>query len=180
MNNVWPEPKDVVLKRANIHHSDITDEIELDCENNCPYCNDQVICIRPIGFYLQYYQGDMDILKRMKCLICSKEFWEIWGVFEDLDYLRLVREFEDLPKTGNIEDLALYYYTSIKPFFANIVRSQKGNYPIYKRLMPEVVDIFGMIELGPIESRFDILDLGIDICEDRQDDTFHYFTRSKS
>ena len=208
MNNKDMELEDIVITKCNIHHGDIANDYKFDCENNCPYCNDQIICIK-----LQYvlpvsrnaeYDGSY---KHFECQLCGKEFGEIWEANErdyyypsdedydfsdDLDdysdayfeaYLHerhnaFCHSYDQAIETGNLCTVALYKYTIITPtIYENKCYSElrnRHNYPIYRRLTPEIVDIFGLVELGPLESRFDILDLRLN---DIQDGSFIYIHR---
>jgi hypothetical protein len=84
MNDKAEKPEDVILLHANKHSGDIQKDKKFDCEDNCPYCNDDVILIKPQ--YLLPVYDDIQwakIYKNFKCLICGSEFWEVWTAYED-------------------------------------------------------------------------------------------------
>ena len=203
MSDKEVEIEDRILDVSNKHHGDINKDEFFDCENNCPYCNDEKICIKP-QYILPVYEdiGQADIYKNYMCLLCGKEFWEAWyaceedycypddqnyyfdefGDYTDAYYHEhfdaYCQSFQQAIESGNLEEVASYKYTMIDlPLYAERKRiselRNKYNYPIYRRLTPEIVDLF---EPGPIESRFEILDFGPD---DIIDDSFYYFPRSK-
>ncbi|MHC4782899.1 MAG: hypothetical protein ACYTE0_07585 [Planctomycetota bacterium] len=191
MNDKKNELRDIVLPYANKHTRDIHRDRKFDCENNCPYCNNEKICIQP-QYVLPDYEDDIqwaDIYIKFKCLICGGEFWELWttcadnyhwsdddgnyfdeyGDYTDLyyndRYNAYCESFEEALKTGGLWLVdASYQHTIIKlPFYEKDAAADlphKYQYPIYRRLTPEIVDMF---DQGPILSRFDILDIRDDV-----------------
>ena len=181
------ESEDVVLTRANIHHGDLKKDKRFDCKDNCPYCNNEMICIK-LQYVLPVYTNikRAHIYKSFKCQVCGKEFWEVWYACEhnyyipdDEDYYynqvgyytdayyderqdAYCQSFGQALETGDWEIVASYLYTVITPhvdekkYISEL--SHKRSHTIFRRLTPEIVDIFDMVEFGPIESRFEILD----------------------
>jgi len=138
--------EDVYLKKANKHHGDIDKDMMFDCENNCPYCNDEKICVKPTDAHIVDYCFDslFGILRTMKCYLCGNEFWEVWDIGE-------IDEDEDIYYEMIFD--ASYEYTVLEfPLDEDLFPLPEQAYPTYRRLTPEIVDIFAS---GPIESRFE-------------------------
>ena len=156
----------IILKKSNIHHGDINKDSRFDCENNCPYCNNEVICIKPQYVFPNYeFIEWADIYKKFRCKLCGKEFWEVWYASVDkyyypddeADYFDEIGDytdsyyndryddycgsFEKAVKTGDLCLVdASYQYTIIKfPFYEKEIVANlpyKYNYPIYRRMTP--------------------------------------------
>ena len=157
------ELEDEVLEIANVHHGDIKKDSKFKCKNNCPYCNDEVICIK-LQYVLPVYDDITwaDIYKNFKCKLCGKEFWEVWyanidkyyysddeaDYFDEIDdytdaYYKdrqdaYCESFEQAIKTGYLGTVASYRYTVIEPPVDEeeyiSELSHKDNYPIYRSL----------------------------------------------
>jgi hypothetical protein len=163
VNNKKEKPEDIILQNANKHSGDIQKDKKFDCENNCPYCNDDVINIEPQHVLPVYDDIEWaDIYKYFKCLICGVEFWEHWtacsdnyywpddneayydefGDYTDLYYSdrhdAYCKDFDEAMKTGDLCLVdASYECTIIKlPFETKNRVSVLPNgykYPIYRR-----------------------------------------------
>ena len=186
---------DITLPHANKHTGDVNDvHAKLYCKNNCPYCNDETICIKP-----QYISRDdediewANIYKNFKCLICDNEFWEFWTCCEDdyyfdddvWEYFNEIDDYTDLYyedrhdaycksfneaiRTGDLLLIdATYEYTMVElpcdiELYYDAEMNSENQYPIYRRLTPEIVDIFNVVQQGPLEDRFEILDIPDDV-----------------
>jgi len=148
-------PEDIVLPYANKHDGNVNVDWEFDCENNCPYCNDEKICIQPIDVHVieSYFADPYGFQRTMKCHLCGKYFYDIWKACDadDDGYI-----FNELISYESYE----YTVLDAPSYLLGLIQLPKREYPIYRRLTPEIVDMF---DLGPVESRFELLDIRDDV-----------------
>ena len=153
--------EDVILENASIHHGDIHKDDWFDCENNCPYCNNEVVYIK-LRYVLPVYDSIAfaEIYRNFTCELCDKEFWEIWGAsadnyffsddnddyFNEFDdytdayyddrYDAYCKAFEEAIKTGYVAIVGSYRCTVITPPVDEIKFSSKllenDKYPVYR------------------------------------------------
>jgi hypothetical protein len=155
--------EEVILENASIHHGDIHKDDRFDCENNCPYCNNEVVNIKlqyvlPVYDFIEF----AEIYRNFRCELCDKEFWEVWDASADDysfpddndDYLNefddytdayyddrydaYCKAFEQAIKTGDLALVGSYSCTVITPpvnenKYASEL-SSKYQYPVYRSL----------------------------------------------